>query len=78
MIYRCFLYYCTFLHILWFVICLLYLRMCAGEAVKQMIGWINIILLSNISYKRDGVDDFGRYNLVFYFSLQYGLYLHTT
>ena len=37
------------------------------RVVRQMIGWIDIIMLSTISYKRDGVDGFSRYNLVFFF-----------
>ena len=37
--------------------------------LRQMIGWINIILYTTISYKRDGVDGFGQIHLYLYFSL---------
>ena len=33
---------------------------CVYRVVRQMIGWINIILYSNISEKRDGVNGFGQ------------------
>ena len=33
-----------------------------------MIGWVNILLLSNISYKRDGVDAFGQIQTLFFIS----------
>ena len=38
-----------------------YAESCVHKVVRQMIGWFNIIILiSNISYKRDGVDSFGQ------------------
>ena len=47
---------------------------CVHRVVRQIIGIVNMILQSNISYKRDGVDSFGQIQpcfVLFYFSLLY-------
>ena len=39
---------------------------CVHRVVRQMIGWINIILIFNISYLRDGMNSFGLTTLFFF------------
>ena len=72
----------TYMSVRGHVVCELYQYMlerhaesCLHRVVRQMIGWINIILLFNISYKRVGVDGFGQRHPYFYFSLLYTIYL---